>query len=277
MVMMSSSLCTTSKRRLGSTKSSPSSTALQKPAPPASSRVSRLPRSGARGLWISMDARLPAQPGPPPPASWRPTRRLRCRGTDSRPPGVRTPRDLYPAGSSCVSSALLCIRSVDSLEHGALELAAEAIHVDLIPQLTAHHAAPATTTDLFKAGLLVCCDARRVELEDRQHDIMETEGDKSIVEHQARRLCTVALTPAFWLADHDAERGSAIAVVHAVHPRVADGPQSLPFVDRERRVVVRLRLPVVPFLLLFARHRERWEPERTHGAKVVDPALINWQ
>src|ERR687898_872127 len=42
--------------------------------------------------------------------------------------------------------------------HGPLELAAEAVHVDLIPQLAAHHAAFATTTDLFEAGLLVSLD-----------------------------------------------------------------------------------------------------------------------
>jgi hypothetical protein len=46
--------------------------------------------------------------------------------------------------------------------HGPLELAAEAVHVDLIPQLAPHHAAFAPPPNLLEAGLLVSSDACRV-------------------------------------------------------------------------------------------------------------------
>src|ERR671912_1262400 len=46
--------------------------------------------------------------------------------------------------------------------HGPLELAAEAVHIDLIPQLAAHHAAFAPPPYLIEAGLLVSLDAGQV-------------------------------------------------------------------------------------------------------------------
>jgi hypothetical protein len=113
-----------------------------------------------------------------------------------------------------------------------------------------------------------------IELEDRKHDVVEAEGGESVVEHQTRGLRTVALAPTLGLADKDAEGGRAVSVVHAVQSGVADRPQGLPFVDRERRVVFRLRLPLVPVLLLLARHGERCESQRAHSAKVVDPTLV---
>jgi hypothetical protein len=39
----------------------------------------------------------------------------------------------------------------------------------------------------------------------------------------------------------------------------------------------RFRLPVVPVLLLLARHGERRESQSAHRAEVVDPTLIEWQ
>src|ERR671911_2805582 len=42
--------------------------------------------------------------------------------------------------------------------HGPLELAADAVHVNLIPQLAAHHATFAPPPDLFESGLLVSPD-----------------------------------------------------------------------------------------------------------------------
>src|ERR671910_2322538 len=113
-----------------------------------------------------------------------------------------------------------------------------------------------------------------VELEDRKHDVVEAEGGESVVEHQTRGLRTVALAPTLGLADKDAEGGRAVSVVYSVQSGVADRPQGLPLVDRERRVVFRLRLPVVPVLLLLARHGERRESQSAHCAKVVDPTLL---
>jgi hypothetical protein len=106
---------------------------------------------------------------------------------------------------------------------------------------------------------------------------VEAEGGKGVVEHQTRRLGAVALAPAIGLADKDTERGRAVAVVYAVQSGVADRPQGLPLVDRKRHIVFRLRLPVVPVLLLLARHGERRESQRAHRGEVVDPTLIEWQ
>ena len=117
----------------------------------------------------------------------------------------------------------------------------------------------------------------RIKLEDRKHDVVEAEGGKGIVEHQTRRLSTVALAPALGLADKDAEGGRTVAVVYAVQCGVADGPQGLPFVDRKRHDDFRLRLPVVSILLLLASYGEWRESQRAHGAKVVDPALVERQ
>ena len=75
------------------------------------------------------------------------------------------------------------------------------------------------------------------------------EVSKGAVEHQTRRLGAVALVPTIGLADKDAEAGRAVAVIYAVHSGVADRPQGLSLVDRKRRVVLRLRPPVVPVLL----------------------------
>src|SRR5215218_3910538 len=66
-------------------------------------------------------------------------------------------------------------------------------------------------------------------------------------------------------------------MVYAVQSGVADGPQGLLLVDRKRHVVLRLRLPVVPFLLLLARHGERRDAQRAHRAEVVDPTLVDRQ
>jgi len=92
-----------------------------------------------------------------------------------------------------------------------------------------------------------------------------------------RRLCTVALAPTLGLADKDAESGRAVAVVYAVQSGVPDRPQGLPLVDRERYVLFRLRLPLVPVLLLLARHGERRESQRAHRVEVVDPTLVERQ
>src|SRR5215217_8431248 len=90
------------------------------------------------------------------------------------------------------------------------------------------------------------------------------------------RLGAVAFAPAIGFADKDTERGRAVAVVYAVQSGVADRQQGLPLVDRKRHVVFRLRLPVVPVLLLLARHGERRESQSAHRAEVVDPTLIEW-
>src|ERR687889_2049366 len=172
---------------------------------------------------------------------------------------------------------LCVVGRIDPSEHGALEFAAEAVHVDFIPQPAAHHAAFTPPADLFEASPLVSLDARRIEREDRQHNVVEAEGRKGVVEHQARRLCTVALAAAFEFADKDAEGSRAVAVVYTVQSGVADRPQRLPFVDRKRHVVFRLRLPVVPFLLLLARHGKRGDSQRAHRAQVVDPTLVERQ
>src|SRR5687768_15107423 len=113
-----------------------------------------------------------------------------------------------------------------------------------------------------------------IELEDRKHDVVEAEGGESVIEHQTRGLRTVALAPTLGLADKDAEGGRAVSVVHAVQSGVADRPQGLPFVDCERRVVFGLQLPIVPVLLLLARHGERRESQSAHRAEGVDPTLI---
>src|SRR5215211_1983258 len=113
-----------------------------------------------------------------------------------------------------------------------------------------------------------------IEFEDRKHNVVEAEGDKSVVEHQTRRLGAVALAPKLVLADEDTEGGRAVSVVYAVQSGVADRPQGLLLVDRKRHVVFRLRLPVVPVLLLLARHGERRESQRAHSTKVVDSTLV---
>jgi hypothetical protein len=117
----------------------------------------------------------------------------------------------------------------------------------------------------------------RIECEDREHDVVEAEGGKGVVEHQTCRLGTVPLAPTLGLADKDAEGGRTVAVVYAVQSGVADRPQGLEFVDRKRHVVFRLRLAVVPLLLLLARHGERRESQRAHRAEVVDPTLVERQ
>src|SRR5215208_4517935 len=61
-----------------------------------------------------------------------------------------------------VWSTLFVIGRIDPPEHRTLELAAEAVHVDLIPQVAAHHAAFAPTPDLLEPCLLVSPDACRV-------------------------------------------------------------------------------------------------------------------
>src|SRR5215203_340599 len=61
-----------------------------------------------------------------------------------------------------VSRTLSVIGRIDPPEHRALELAAEAVHMNLIPQLAAHHAAFAPPPDLFEAGLLLSPDPCRV-------------------------------------------------------------------------------------------------------------------
>src|SRR5688572_6068295 len=94
---------------------------------------------------------------------------------------------------------LFVIGCIDPPEHWAIEFAAEAVHVDLIPQLAAHHATLTASADLLEAGLLVSPDTCRVELEDRKHDVVEAEGGKGVVEHQTRRLGAVALAPAIGL------------------------------------------------------------------------------
>src|SRR5215204_7300633 len=114
---------------------------------------------------------------------------------------------------------------VFACRHGPLELAGEAVHVDLIPKLAAQHAAFAPPAERLEAGPLVSLDACRVELEDRQHNVVEAEGGKGEGEHQARRLGAISLAPALRLADQDAEGGRAVAEVHAVQPGIADGPQ----------------------------------------------------
>ena len=63
----------------------------------------------------------------------------------------------YPGPASRFET-LFVTGCVDPPEHAALEFAAEAVHVDLIPQLSAHHAAFAPPSDHFEAGLLVSPD-----------------------------------------------------------------------------------------------------------------------
>jgi hypothetical protein len=118
---------------------------------------------------------------------------------------------------------------------------------------------------------------RRVELEDRQHDVVETKGGESVVEHQTRRLGAVTLAPVLGLADKNAESGRTVAVIYAVQTGVTYRLQRLPFVDSKRHVVFRLRLPVVPVLFLLARHGKRREPQRAHRAEVIHPTLVEWQ
>src|SRR5215218_4301911 len=167
-----------------------------------------------------------------------------------------------------VSRTLSVIGRIDPPEHRALELAAEAVHMNLIPQLAAHHAAFAPPPDLLEAGLLLSPDPCWIKFEDCKHNVVEAEGDKSVVEHQTRRLGAVALAPKLVLADEDTEGGRAVSVVYAVQSSVADRPQGLLLVDRKRHVVFRLRLPVVPVLLLLARHGERRESQRAHMLNI---------
>src|SRR5215210_3369359 len=72
---------------------------------------------------------------------------------------------------------------------------------------------------------------RRVELEDHQHDVVETESGKGIVEHQTRRLGAVTFAPVLGLADKDAESGRTVAVIYAVQTGVTYRLQPIAFVD----------------------------------------------
>ena len=106
---------------------------------------------------------------------------------------------------------------------------------------------------------------------------MESEGGKGVVEHQTRCLGAIALALTLGLADKDTEGSRAVSEVYAVQSSVADRPQGLLLVDRKRRVVFGLRLPILPVLLLLARHGERRESQRAPSAKVVDPTLVERQ
>src|SRR5215210_2768227 len=83
-----------------------------------------------------------------------------------------------------VSRTSRVIRRVDVAQDRALELGAEAIHVDVVPELTAHHAGLAATADLLEAGPLIGPNARRIELEDHEHDVAQAKGGEREVEHE---------------------------------------------------------------------------------------------
>src|SRR5215216_1133879 len=107
----------------------------------------------------------------------------------------------------CLVSGPWRLRHEDPAQHRAGELRRQAIHDDLVTIVVAHPMALAPATNLPEPGLLIRPATGKVERVDRQHDVVQTEGGESEVEHQSRGLGAVPLSPIVRLADEDAKLG----------------------------------------------------------------------
>ena len=86
---------------------------------------------------------------------------------------------------------------------------------------------------------------------------METQGGKSVVEHQTGRLRAVYFAPVLWFADHYSEARGSVVEVYVAQVGAAHGCQGLALVDGEEDVSFGDGVAFVPLRFLFYRDGAR--------------------
>src|ERR1051325_5983809 len=141
------------------------------------------------------------------------------------------PNTEYP-NTPAPSSALRF--RLEMRERLALELRRQAVHVDHVVRRLAEPYRLAPPAHHGKSGPLVSASRAFVIGVRAEPYIVQAEAVEGVIQHEPGGLRAVAAAPAVLLSDQQAKLRRSMLEVHLVQTGRPDGPQCLPFIDREQ-------------------------------------------